>query len=612
MHQRHHPAAVVLLMCLLALLGAPVHAQQDDSLTVKVEQAVLEEGLVGVTWSLVTPEGVRLGAAGLRDATLGTRLQPHHRMHVGSVAKTLVATGVLMLVTEGRLELDARVGDLLPDLRMENPWEAHAPLLVRHLLDHSGGLDDARFRQVFTLRGDSDSPLASALGARQTITVRHRPGARFSYSNTSYLLLGMIIERVTGRRYETWLDTSLLAPLGMHRSTFAFTSQEGADADSTLAMGHFGIDAPQPAYAIPVRPASQFTTTAEDMATFARFLMSDGVVEGRQLVDGGLLRAMAAPTLTEAAQAGLAAGYAHGLLRRERWGITGNCHLGNIGTFRAILCVYPAYQRAFFASYNSDPEQGNFNRVDSLLASALGVPRTPAAPTTAPGVDPGEWNGWYVVRPNRFQQFAYLDELMGIMRIGWNGSTLDLRPVQGTPLSLESVGGALFRLDGRREATHVLGRSSDGAQIVSDGLRTWERVPRWRVVVRWLSAGAGIVGLLYLLLVGGVRTVIALRRSALREEALRWPALVLWLLVLAPVPYLLQPFLAIGDPTPANLAVASLTLLLPLAAGAALVQLGRAGFSEARAAVDATALLMALQWCAVLALWGLLPLALWR
>lgn len=54
--------------------------------------------------------------------------------------------------------------------------------------------------------------------------MRHRPGARFSYSNSSYLLLGILIEQVTGVRYEQWLDDELQSPLGMHRSTFAFTT----------------------------------------------------------------------------------------------------------------------------------------------------------------------------------------------------------------------------------------------------------------------------------------------------------------------------------------------------------------------------------------------------
>lgn len=612
LHRCHHPAPAVFLALLLALMPAALGAQQGDSLTAKIERAVAEEALVGVTWSLVTPDRVHLGAAGVRDAARGTRMQPGDRVHVGSVAKTLIATGILVLVTEGRLALDTPVSEILPDLRMKNPWNADAPLRVRHLIDHTGGLDDARFWQVFTLRGDPESPLSASLGTRQTITVRHPPGARFSYSNTSFLLLGMVIERVTGTRYESWLDASLLAPLGMHRSTFAFTTQEGPAADSTLAMGHFAPDATQAAFAIPVRPASQFTTTAEDMATFARFLMSDGTVDGRALVDAELLRAMAVPRTTEAAATGLAAGYAHGLLRRERWGITGNCHLGNIGTFRAILCVYPTHQRAFFASYNSDPEDGNFDRVDSLIASALGVPETPAVATGAPSEDPAEWNGWYVVRPNRFEQFAYLDELMGVTRIAWTGATLELRPIQGTPRSLEPVGGALFRQSGRRAATHVIGRSGDGGAIVSDGLRTYERVPRVQVIARWLGAGAGLLGLLYLLVVGSVRTVAALRRKVLREELLRWPVIALWLMLLAPVLYLTQPFLAIGDPTLANVVVASLTGMLPLALVYALAQRVRAGLRGARGVIDAVALSAALQWCLTLAVWGLLPLMLWR
>jgi CubicO group peptidase (beta-lactamase class C family) len=133
-------------------------------------------------------------------------------VHVGSVPKTLIATGVLVLVTERRLALDTHVRELLPELRVDKSWNADAPLRVRHLLDYTGGLDDVRLWQVFTTRGDPDSPRASSLGA-PLITVRHRPGARFSHSNTGYLLLGMLIERVTGVRYETWLDELLMAPL---------------------------------------------------------------------------------------------------------------------------------------------------------------------------------------------------------------------------------------------------------------------------------------------------------------------------------------------------------------------------------------------------------------
>lgn len=610
----HGVAGIATWLSLLPFVASTVQAQSRDSLAQQVTRALAEEGLVGVSWALVTPETVELGAAGSRDMSRGTKLAPTDRVHVGSVAKTLLATGVLALVTDARLSLDARVDSLLPMLRIENPWAAESPLRVRHLLDHTGGLDDARMRQVFTARGDPDAPLLSALGTTPRVRVRVRPGMRFSYSNTSYLLLGMLIEQVTGQRYETWLDGALLAPLGMTRSTFHFVSQAGRNADSALAMGYFDDGVPQDAYAIPVRPATQFTTTSADMATFARFLMGDGVVGGRPLVDSTLLRSMGVPVGTEAARAGLANGYALGLVRRERWGITGKCHLGNIGTFRAILCTYPEQQRAFFASYNSDPENANFDRVDSLLAATLGVATTPAVAAAPPSIDAAAWNGWYVVRPSRFQQFAYLDAIGGVTRVAWDGRTLSLAPLPGTARTLEPVGGNRFRLPGRRAATHVLATSADGRAIITDGLRTYQRAARSTVLLRWIAAGVGSLGLLYVLLAGSVRVTLALRRRTLHDEPLRWPVSVLWLMPVAGVLYLRTPALGIGDPTAANLTAALLTGLLPLAVLAALVPTLQQALRTAsrRTALDLFALTGLLQWCVTLAWAGLLPLALWR
>jgi CubicO group peptidase (beta-lactamase class C family) len=605
-----HAAAVVLI----AMFGAsPSHAQAGDSLTAAVATALAEEGLTGATWSLVTPAGITVGAAGSRELPRRIPMRPTDRVQVGSVAKTLVATGVLVLVTQGRVELDAPIERYLPGLPIGNAWSSVAPLRVRHLLDHTSGLHDARLWQVFTLRGDPDAPLRAGLAREgETLRLRSRPGARPSYSNSGYLVAAMLIEEVTGMRYERWLARELLAPLGMARSTFEFVSQVGPAADSTMAMGHFDGVTPHPSYAIPVRPASQFATTAADMALFARFLMSDGSIGGRRLVDSVLLRGMARPVGTEAARAGLTAGLALGLATRERWGVPGNCHAGNIGTFRALLCLYPEQQRAFFVSYNTDPEAANFDRVDSLLAAALVLRPKDAAAVQAPSEDVEAWNGWYVVRPNRFPQFTYLDELAGITRVSWDGSVLMLRPMQGTDRVLHPVGGRLFRLDGRRNATHVLTRSPEGAALLADGFRTMERVSRWRVILLWSSAVAGMLGLAYLLVVGSVRTVRAWRGGTSGEEPLRWTALVGALMLLAPALLLTQPFLAIGDPTPANLTLAALTGALPLALLASLVERVRRGLRSRSAVGDVVALGSALQWCAVLGAWGMLPLMLWR
>jgi len=599
---------------LVVLSGAtPVPAQTADSLTTVIGRALSEEGLVGATWSLVKPEGTTVGAAGLKDASRNAPMSPTDRVQVGSIAKTFIATGVLRLVTEGRVVLDAPVAQYLPDAPIENPWEATSPLLVRHLLDHSGGLDDVRMWQVFSLRARPDAPLREGLvRVGGTVRVRYRPGDRSSYSNTSYVLLGMLIEAVTGTRYESWLDAELLAPLGMARSTFAFVTQLGPHGDPTLAMGHFDPGTTSAAVPTHLRPPGQFTTTAADMARFARFLMSDGRVEGRVLVDSLLLRAMAMPTTTESARAGLTAGYALGLLRRDRHGVVGRCHLGNLGTFRAALCLFPEQQRAFFISHNVDSENANFDRIDAILVRALGVPSPPEQERQSPGVDPAQWEGFYYVQPNRFAQFAYLDAVTGLTRVRWDGTALLLEPLQGSARPLTPVGGAFFRATDRREATHVLLRSSENRPIITDGLRTLERVRPLTVYARWASALVGLAAVLYLLVIGGVRTVQSVRRGMWRSEALRWPATCLALMLVAPALYLTQSFLAIGDPTPANVAIALLTGMFPLTLLVAGMHRVRTGLRTNTARLDLLVLAGALQWCVVLAAWGMLPFVLWR
>jgi CubicO group peptidase (beta-lactamase class C family) len=610
MRYKARPFAVVATM---AAFAQPLKAQSGDSLRAAMARALTEERFVGATWALVYPESTVVGAAGLKDVTRGTPMSPHDRVQVASVAKTLIATGILQLATRRQVDIDAPVSTYLADVSFLNPWDSAAPLRVRHLLDHTGGLDDARMWQVFSTRSRPDSPLSAGLPRNgKGIRIRHPPGDRFSYSNTGFLLLGMIIEAVTRERYESWLDRELLLPIGMTRSTFRFVTQTGHGADTTLAMGHFDSRTTSSAAPIHVRPASQFTTTAADMARFARFLMSDGSIDGKPLLDSVYLRGMGKPVTTEAVRAGLLTGYAFGLMRRDRHGAVGLCHFGNVGTFRAALCLYPAEGKAFFISHNVDPEDGNFDRLDKMLIDALGVSSDRVQPPRQPGVDPREWEGLYVVRPSRFEQFAYIDELTGATRVKWDGRTLRLIPLQGQDRVLTPVGEAFFRGDARNEATHVLTVSPTGGRIVTDGMRTFEQVDPARLYAYWASAAAGILSMLYVLIVGGLRSVRALRARRWRSEPLKWPTLCIAALVIAPVLYLTQSFLAIGDPTVANVTMALLTGLLPLALLLAAKHRLRTAAASRAAWVDLLAVGGALQWWAVLAFWGLVPLMLWR
>jgi CubicO group peptidase (beta-lactamase class C family) len=336
-----------------------------------METHLQSEGLTGAVWTLVTPDaGIATGAAGVKHAGTGQAMTADTRVHVGSVAKTALAIGVLRLITAGKLTLDSEVAPLLPAARFDNRWQATDPIRVRHLLEHTAGLENFRFHQIFTLRARADTPLSAAL-AGSPLRLNTRPGARYVYSNISYHLLGMVIEAVTQSRYESYLDAELLLPLGMADSTFSFTVQDGIGSDPRLAMGHFEHQIPHPAVPVYVRPPVQFTTTAADMGRLADFLMGDGRVAGQVFVAPELLAALGGARGTEAARAGLSVGHGLALATRDRNQVIGNCHPGTSVGFQAMFCLYPPERKAFFVAVNADVESADYEKLNKSLITAL-------------------------------------------------------------------------------------------------------------------------------------------------------------------------------------------------------------------------------------------------
>lgn len=592
----------------LALAAAP----GMTALHADMERALQEEGITGAVWATVDSDGeIRTGAAGLSNVVTGGALAPDSKVHVGSVAKLLLATGVLQLVSAGRVDLDAPLGRYLPGLKFDNPWPDQ-PVRVRHLLDHTAGLDDMRLWQVFSTQPTPDSPLLDAFTRDPSVlAIRSQPGSRFSYSNMGYTLAAMVIEAVTRERYEVWLDRELLRQLGMRDSTFRFTTQLGPGADPRLAWGHLDIASPAPAMPVYLRPAGQFTTTARDLALFGKFIMSDGRVEGRTIVTPELLLAMGRASTTDAARAGLQVGYALGLGRRDRHGVVGLCHGGEVVGFRAMLCLFPNQQdtrggKAFVIVLNKDGDGANTGRFDALMAKALAIPSSPAAqPAPAPR-DVADWQGRYVPAPNRFASFRYVDFLFDSPRLAWDGAVLRFSPVQGPVRALMPAGGMTFTANDRTIASHVLLRGEGGERLISEGQRTYRKVHAAQYGLVAASLAFGLLGLLWFGLVVPARAIV-------RREPVRVPGVIAAVLLLLPIPlFLLQSYTQLGDRTVASVALYGVTAALPLLM---LWQAWRSlrhreGLADGR--VNLVAALLVLQWCAVLVGWGMLPLALWR
>lgn len=138
--------------------------------------------------------------------------QPDTKFRIGSVTKQFTAALVLQLVEEGKIKLDGTIADYLPDYRKDTGGK----VTVHQLLNHTSGIPSYTGRPDFFAEV-SRNPYSVADFVKKFASgdLEFEPGSKFSYNNSGYFLLGAIIEKVTGKPYETVLKERILAPLGM-------------------------------------------------------------------------------------------------------------------------------------------------------------------------------------------------------------------------------------------------------------------------------------------------------------------------------------------------------------------------------------------------------------
>ncbi|TJY35932.1 beta-lactamase family protein [Pontimicrobium aquaticum] len=581
-------------------------AQKSELLEKKLKRILIDENLTGAVWSTVDNEIITTGALGLKNSNSKKLINSKNSVQVGSLAKVLIATGMLRLSSQGKIDIDSPVNKVLPNIVFDNPWKNTNPVTIRDLLNHTSGLEDARFWQVFSTKPTYNSPLEKIfLKDPSVLKIRTKPGSRFSYSNMGYSMLGLIIEKITHESYEDYLNTNLLKPLGMNNSTFKFVSQKGRNADENLIMGHFDDGTTQENIPMYLRPAGQFTTTANDMALFAKFLMSDGTINGESFVKTELLKQMGRPVSIESNKEGLNSGYQFGLSYRDRYGVVGYFHRGNTVGFRAIFYLFPEEKKAFFISFNTDSETANYQKFNEVFIEHLGIEKKlKTTSNISLDSDIDVYEGFYRLNPVRFEKFAYLDLLFNSIQVNKIDNELIVKSIQNNSYALLPVSENLFRKQDRVRVSHVL-YEQNNKQLISDGLVTYEKVSVLYLVLMWLNLILGLLGVIIILIRGFYFLIKKQLFSG--KQALTVPFISMMLLFL-PLPFLMnQSFLSLGDLTFENILLALVTGVLPIAIIFGFIKAVR----NKAYVIDTLSILFTLQWIIVLICWNIIPFRLW-
>jgi CubicO group peptidase (beta-lactamase class C family) len=180
---------------------------------------------------------------GYEDRPRWRKANPDTVYHWWSMTKIPSMIAIMQLVEQGRLALDRPVAELLPWFQASYPSTSSQAITVRHLLQHSSGLPDSMPAMIGWVHYDDETRDQTAL-TRQHLEefkrLKFEPGSQAAYSNFNYMLLGAIIEAVTGLCYEAYISDNILHPLGMLETNFVVTSSMSEhEASGSLPLVHF-------------------------------------------------------------------------------------------------------------------------------------------------------------------------------------------------------------------------------------------------------------------------------------------------------------------------------------------------------------------------------------
>ncbi len=192
----------------------------------------------------------------------------------GSISKLFTATSVMQLVEQGKLDLDRDVSDYL-DFAIPKTYPE--PITLRRLLTHTAGFEET-LKNLFVASEGDMKPLRTYLVNQMPARI-FPPGKIPSYSNYGFTLAGYIVERVSGEKFERYIDNHILKPLKMNNSTF--DQPLPAQIASQVSKGYLNATKkPRDFEFVEAAPAGALSTTAADMTRFMLAFLQDGTVDG--------------------------------------------------------------------------------------------------------------------------------------------------------------------------------------------------------------------------------------------------------------------------------------------------------------------------------------------
>jgi len=370
-----------------------------EELEKKLAELIDSHGVPGAQLAVLDGDNLVEVAAGVLSLRTGWAATPDALFLPGSIGKLYTATLIMMLVDEGKVDLDAPIRSYLPDFEVRDK-HARDVVTVRHLLTHTSGFDGDHFTDT----GRGDDALTRYVEGCADLPQIAEPGKIWSYSNSGHAILGRIVEVLTGHTFEDQLRDRLFGPLALHQ-TVSFADQAIVHPTS---MGH--VQDPEEPSRLMVSPTwglfrsfgpmgSAVVASAGDVLRFVLMHLDGGLdAHGRRLLDQGLVSDMRHQQVTLVDDSVLGEGWGLGWIL-DHWGdVAVIGHDGNSIGQNAFMRVAPTERFGFCLQTNVESALTLYRELAAwLFGQRLGVaPRPdPARLETLAVSDPDRYVGTY-------------------------------------------------------------------------------------------------------------------------------------------------------------------------------------------------------------------------
>ncbi len=348
----------LFLACVVqAQTGTANKSALETALQLKLDEWHKAGSFPGATVGVVLANGESFGlAVGFSDRQTKTPMNPNDRMLAGSVGKTFAAAIALQLIKEGKIGLDDKIEKYLG----REPWFARLPnakeITVRQLMNHSSGLVRYEFKEQFTKDLTANPEKVWKPAELVVYLLDEKPpfeaGKGWDYSDTNYIVLGMIIEKVTDKKFYDEANRRVLKPLKLTGTIpqdgprlqgliqgYAGPNNPFGGTDEMIVNGKFAIN-PQFEWT-----GGGYVSTAQDLARWAK-MMYEGKAFSADLLPQ-VLDGVSAPMLGREAKYGL------GVIIRKTAVGTSYGHSGFFPGYMTDMMYFPEHKVAIAVQVNT-------------------------------------------------------------------------------------------------------------------------------------------------------------------------------------------------------------------------------------------------------------------